>query len=393
MYKDALKIATFSWESLHSVRIGGLARAVTDLTEALAEKGNEVHLFTRTDEGQPEYDLINGVHVHRVDFPQSFNIIELAQNMCSAMVDRFWKTRDVSGEFDIVHGHDWMTVDAIHELKNQGYPTVLTYHSTEYARNGGEFGDWWEFEEISSKEWSGTYVADKVTAVSSSLLDEIRWLYNVPEWKIEVVQNGGELGNYKRDIDPGEIKKRYGIHPLAPVVLFIGRLEYQKGIDLLAQAIPHILDHRPDTEFIIVGRGGMRDYIEQMVQDLGVSDSVRFLGYISDEEYKEVLNACDIVCIPSRNEPFGLVLFEAWDAEKAVVATDVGGLSENIENFENGIKVFTYPESIAWGINYIIDDPEGVRQLGKRGKEKLKKTTWSHIADKYIDVYKDLLST
>lgn len=137
----------------------------------------------------------------------------------------------------------------------------------------------------------------------------------------------------------------------------------------------------------------MRDYIEGMVQDLGVSDSTRFLGYISDEEYKEALNACDIVCIPSRNEPFGLVLFEVWDAEKAVVATDVGGLSENIENFENGINVFTYPESIAWGINYIIDDPVGVRQLGKKGKEKLERTTWSHIADKYIDVHKEILST
>lgn len=388
------RVAVFSWESLHSFRVGGLAQAVSNLSSALAERGHEVHLFTRvdSDKEQPEYDLINGVHVHRVDFADSDNIIGFAHNMCMAMLDRFRYTEDEVGKFDVVHGHDWMVVDALHELNDEGYPIVLTYHSTEYARNGGEFGDWWEFDEISGKEWYGGYIADRVTAVSSALKDELMWLYNTPESKIEVVSNGGELDKYNEEIDPGRIKERYDIHPLAPLVLYVGRMEYQKGPDLLARAIPHVLDHRPDAKFIMVGRGGMKDYIQGMVDDMGVSDSVRILGYVSDHEYKEVLNACDIVCIPSRNEPFGLVLYEAWDAKKAVVATDVGGLSENIDNFENGIKVYTYPESIAWGINYIIDDRGGVEHLGERGKERLEKCTWPIQAGRYEKIYSELVS-
>ena len=389
---ESLRIGIFSWESLYSFRVGGLAQAVTDLCHALHNLGHEIHLFTRIYEVQSEYDKIDGLHVHRVSFPITYNIIELAQNMSEAMVDRFQYVKEDFGDFDIIHGHDWMTVQVLHRLNAEGYPTVLTYHSTEYGRNGGVFGDWWEFDEISSKEWYGGYVADRVTTVSSVMKNELMWLYNIPDWKIDVVANGGRVGKYKKKVDPGRVKERYGIHPLAPLVMFIGRLEYQKGPDILVDAIPRILSHRWDTEFIFAGKGGMRDHLEWKARDLGVSDSVRFLGYIPDEELKDILNASDIVCIPSRNEPFGLVLFEAWDAEKAVVATDVGGLGENIDNFENGIKVFPYPESVAWGINYVIDDPDGVEHLGKKGKEKLKDLTWPVIAMNYIETYRKVLS-
>lgn len=386
-----LRIAVFSWEALESIRVGGLAVAVSNLCRALAEKGHEVHLFTRRGEDQSDYDQVDGVHIQRCSFPLSYNIIELSHNLSNSMVERFHHVENQFGEFDLVHGHDWISVEALHQLQEEGYPSVLTYHSTEYGRNGGEFGDWWEFGEISSKEWYGGYVADRVTAVSNTLKRELMWLYNIPGWKMNVITNGGKLGEYKKDVDPGRVKERYGIHPLAPMILFIGRLEYQKGPDLLVKAIPHVLNNRWDAKFIIAGKGGMRDHLEYLADDLGVSDSVRILGYIPDEEYKDLLNACDMVCIPSRNEPFGLVLYEAWDAEKAVVATHVGGLKENIDNFENGIKIFPYPESVAWGINYIIDDPTGVEKLGKNGKEKLKKSTWPIIASQYEKTYSEIL--
>ncbi len=383
----------FSWESMHSVRVGGLAQAVTSLSQALAKKGHEIHLFTRIGENQSEYEQVNGVHYHRCGFHPGNNLLEFAGNMCGAMVERFHATEEIVGKFDLVHGHDWLVVDALHELKNEGYPVILTYHSTEYGRNGAEFGDWWEFREISNKEWYGGYIADRVTTISRAMKNELMWLYGTPEWKIDVAPNGGLIREFRKKVDPGRIKERYGIHPLAPVVLFVGRLVHQKGPDLLIEAVPHVLRHREDVKFIIAGGGdgGMRDYLERRTHELKVSDSVLFLGYVPDEEYTDILNASDMVCIPSRNEPFGLVLFEAWAAEKAVVATDIGGLGENIENFVDGIKVFGYPESIAWGINYIVNDPPGVRWLGANGKRKLRKSTWSRQANKYEKIYAKLM--
>lgn len=368
--------------------MGGLALAVTGMAKALARKGHEVHLFTRMGQGQGEYEQIDSVHYHRCGFHPGDNLLEYAWNMGQAMVERFSKVERSVGEFDIVHGHDWHVVDALNELRNRGYPVILSYHSTEYGRAGNIIGDWWEFKKISEKEWFGGYIASRVTAVSGALRDELIWLYQIPSEKIDIVPNGIYPEKYHRKIDPGRVKERYGIHPLAPMILFVGRLDHQKGPDLLVEAIPHVLRHRWDARFTILGNGEMRGHLERRVQDLGVSHAVRFLGTVPYWVYLDALNACDIVCIPSRNEPFGIVLLEAWAAEKAVVATDVGGLRENIENFVDGIKVFPYPESIAWGINYIIDDPYGVRWIGANGRKKAEeKFSWESAAEKLLRTY------
>jgi glycosyltransferase involved in cell wall biosynthesis len=384
-----MKIAVFSWESMYSIRTGGLAQAATELSEALAKKGHEVHFFTRMGEGQAEHEKINGVIYHRCAFDLGTNLMHYVENMCHAMVDRFYAIEKEVGGFDVLHGHDWHVVNALNRIKaEKGYPFVLTYHSTEYGRNGSAFGDWYEFKEVSGREWYGGLVADKIITVSHTMKGELMWLYNIPDWKIHVVPNGIKGERYRRNVDPGRVKERYGIHPLAPTILFIGRLVMQKGPDLLIETIPYVLHHRWDAKFIIAGDGGMRPSLEHRAWELGVSDAVRFLGYISDETYIELLNACDIVCIPSRNEPFGIVLLEAWSAEKAVVATDIGGPSENITNFKDGIKVYLNPWSIAWGINYIINDAKGVREMGKRGRETAERIfNWDIIASKTLEVY------
>jgi len=388
-----LRIALFSWESLHSIRCGGLAPAVSELADAIAAKGHEVHLFTRMGEGQGDYEKVNGVHYHRCIFPHGNGIMEYTDNMCRAMVDRFYATEEIVGRFDVVHGHDWHIVNALDELKRRGgYPVVLTYHSTEWGRNGSKVGDWWEYWAVSNKEWYGGYIGDRVVTLSQTMKDEVMSLYGTPSEKIEVLSNAVEIGRYHKKLDAGRVKERYGIHPLAPTILYIGRLTYQKGPDLLVSAIPRVLGKRWDARFVFVGDGGMRGHLEYLAKEASTSHAVHFLGYVPDEEYVELLNACDIVCIPSRNEPFGIVLLEAWSAGRAVVATNVGGLDENIVNFENGIKVYLSPESIAWGINYIIDDAEGVALLGKRGRRLVEeKFTWDKVAGRKIKLYRKLI--
>jgi len=371
---ETLKIAFFCWESLYSERVGGLARAATHLAETLA-RDHEVHFFTRG-EGEAE---VNGVCYHYCR-PFGENIVEYCRDMSIKMVDSFRQFD--KPRFDVLHFHDWHAVEAMHVLKDRN--TVFTYHSTEYGRNGNNFGDWWEFHEISGKEWYAGLIAKKVTTVSNTLKNEVMWLYNIPDWKVSVVPNGIIPEEFYADVEPGDVKKDYGIHPLTPVVLFAGRLVFQKGPDLLLDAIPLVLKHRWDAKFLFAGDGDMRGWLEERAKGL----PARFLGYLPDSEFVRLLNASDIVVIPSRNEPFGLVLLEAWSAERCVVATDVGGLAENIENFVDGIKVYVNPESIAWGINYVIDDPVGVGMLGRRGREKVNgQFRWEVVADKMLDVY------
>jgi len=111
----------------------------------------------------------------------------------------------------------------------------------------------------------------------------------------------------------------------------------------------------------------MQQFLEEQAGDLPVN----VVGYIPDYEYVRLLNAADIVVIPRRDEPFGLVLLEVRSAEKCVVASNAGGLHENIDAFENGIKVYVDHESLAWGINLMTDEPENAGTLGKRGRIKV----------------------
>ncbi|MEM2863653.1 MAG: glycosyltransferase family 4 protein [Candidatus Bathyarchaeia archaeon] len=108
-------------------------------------------------------------------------------------------------------------------------------------------------------------------------------------------------------------------------------------------------------------------------------------------EYLELLNSCDILCFPSRNEPFGIVLLEAWAAGKPVVASDVGGLGENIENFIDGVKVYVNPESVAWGINHLLNSPEAMRKVAEGGAIKVKNFDWRILARKLKNTYLSVL--
>jgi len=386
-----LRIAILAWESLYTIQVGGLGVVATKLAEGLAKAGHEVYFFTRRAPGQPEYMNINHVQYCTCVFNPGQNSLSFAYNMSKSMVEMVQKVASYEGRFDLIHGHDWLVVDALHDLKSIGYPIIFTYHSTEYGRNGGVFGDWWEFKEISGKEWYGGYIADRITTVSHYMKNELHWLYHIPLEKIDVIPNAVDLEGFKLEIDPGRIKERYGIHPLAPTIQFIGRLEYQKGPDLLLEAIPKVLANRWDVKFIFTGQGSMKSFLEHRASELGVSHAVRFLGFVPHWEFLELLNSCDIACFPSRNEPFGIALLEAWAAGKPVVATDVGGLGENIDNFINGVKVYTNPDSVAWGINYLLNSPETMRKVAEGGAEKVKEYSWDKIIGKLTETYRKIL--
>ena len=128
----------------------------------------------------------------------------------------------------------------------------------------------------------------------------------------------------------------------------------------------------------------MRAHCEYLARSMGVKHASHFLGYASDEVSRDWYNAANIVCMPSRNEPFGIVVLEAWDAGKTVVATDAVKL---IDNFKNGVTVYQNPDSIAWGINYVLDGL-GKAGFGEEGRRLIEEVyNWNEVADSTLKVY------
>jgi glycosyltransferase involved in cell wall biosynthesis len=385
-----MRIAMLSWESLHSISVGGVATVVTEMAAAMTRKGHEVHVFTRMGAGQSHYQQIDGVHYHRCPFNLQSNFIDEINDMCRSFVYHFSQTEDFIGPFDIVHAHDWLTSNAAVWIKHgRGKKTALTIHSTEYGRCGNNF---WggQSARIRDHERHGTYCADRVMTVSHALKNEIMWMYNVPEWKAKVVYNGINCHHFDGWINPAEVKAAYGIGPVDPTTLFVGRMAYQKGPDLLVEAIPFILHYYPHAKFIFVGDGEMRSSVERRACSLGVSHTTRFLGYRSGQELINFYKASDVVCVPSRNEPFGIVILEAWSAGKPVVASCNGGPSEFVWHEVDGLKIHDYPESIAWGIGNIFKDFEYARWMGRNGRAAVETSfSWDNIADQVLQIYQE----
>jgi glycosyltransferase involved in cell wall biosynthesis len=384
-----MRIAFFSWEAVHSVFVGGIGFHVTELACALERKGHEVHIFTRMARpDHPSYERIHGVHYHRCAFVGNPDFIEEVANMCRSFVDTFLATEDYIGPFDVIHGHDWLTTMALEWInKARRHKTIFTIHSTEYGRCGNNFFKG-KSQRIRHLEWLGSFCSDRVITVSNALKNEAMRIYSIPEPKMDVVYNGISYSDFDGWVDPGGVRRRYGVGPMDPMVLIVGRLVYQKGQDLLVSAIPYILNYHPNAKFVFVGDGEMRKDVEHQAQCTGVSHATRFLGKQSSWALKDLFKSTDCVCVPSRNEPFGIVILEAWSAGKPVVATVNGGPNEIVWHNVNGLKIQDNPQSIAWGIGTIFEDFDHARWIGHNGRMTVETAfSWDVIADETINAY------
>jgi glycogen synthase len=384
-----MRIALFSWESLHSISVGGVGVHVTELAAALERRKHEVHVFTRQGGGQPLYECIHSVHYHRCPFQLSENFVDEINNMCRAFVKNFFDCEDFIGTFDIVHAHDWLASNSVVWIKDGRHRrAILTMHSTEYGRNGNKFYGG-NSQRVHDHERHGTYCADQVITVSNQLKDEVKWLYQLPDHKVKVIYNGVNAQVFDYELDPGSIKRQHAMGPLDPMILFVGRLTVQKGPDILIRAIPYVLKFYPNARFVIVGDGHMRNDICALAHHLGVSHAVRILGHKRGEELNNLFKACDIVAVPSRNEPFGIVILEAWGAGKPVVSTKRGGPLEFVWHGVTGLQVDDTPESVAWGLGTLLADNKNCCWMGANGRAAVDAAfSWDKIAEQTEGVYR-----
>lgn len=384
-----MRIALLSWESRHSIAVGGLAAHVSDLAAALQQRGHDIHVFTRRDANQRRYDCIEGVHYHRCPFEPMRDRFAYVEAMCESFASRLGEAEDFYDcPFDVVHGHDWLSVRALTHAKNKlGRATVLTLHSTEFGRCGNQLCDG-DSRRIRDIEWEGTYVAEHVVGVSGALLDEVHWLYSLPVDKTSVIYNGVDVGRFDGDVDVSAVRGSCNVREDDPMILFVGRLAWQKGPDLLMGAMPGLLSYYPSAKFVFVGDGEMRASLESKSRTSGTGSATRFLGHRTGRELVGLFRSSDIVCVPSRNEPFGIVILEAWSAKKPVVVTRRGGPAEFVRHGKTGLVVSDNQDSIGWGVGTALAHRQDVKQMGQNGRQVAEERfSWNEIAGRTEEVY------
>ncbi len=380
-----VKILMLSWE-YPPYKIGGIAEHVGALSRALARGGHEVHVVTPGRYGGYEQQP-GGVHLHRIEVdPYTPDYIA---RMNEGMKE-FGASIIYGYDIDVIHAHDWMVSDAAIELaKTHRIPLVATMHSTEFGRSGG-IKEAYQMR-IHEKEQRLVSTADHVIVCSESMKKELKGLFGIGD-NISVVPNGVEVSKFSLKIDRGALKSRFCGSRDTKMILFLGRLVYQKGVNVLIGAMPRILAECPDTKLVIVGEGPMRMQLEREAFLLGVAEHVVFTGYLDDYTVRCLLKAADVLVMPSMYEPFGIVVLEAMAARVPVVASDVGGISELINDGE-GLKV--PPDNsyaLADAIVAVLTG-EDVLDMVERGYNKAIAMDWDGIAEATAGIYMHVLTS
>jgi len=208
-----------------------------------------------------------------------------------------------------------------------------------------------------------------------------------------VIPNAIDTTQYHTSADREMVRQRYGVGYGEKLILCVGRLVPQKGIEYFIRAIPQIARRYPEAKYIIVGEGWSRDILEAEARASGHGKKIRFTGFASDQEVIDLMTSADVLVVPSIYEPFGIVALEGMATGVPLVASQVGGLAEVVDHDRTGIFVYPRsPDSIAWGIDQILSDPDHAKWLTENAKEKLHKAySWETVAMKTVEVYRKVV--
>ncbi len=283
------------------------------------------------------------------------------------------------GSFDVIHAHDWLVAYAAKTLKTAySIPLVCTIHATEAGRNSGIRDEQQRY--INDTEWMLTYESSEVIVNSNYMRSELQRLFGLPYEKINVIPNGVNLNMYDGIEKDYDFRRKYAMDN-EKIILFMGRLVYEKGIQTLIAAMPKILNHYHDAKLLIAGKGGMIDELRNQVNYLGLGNKVYFTGYLGSKDVQRMYKCADVSVFPSTYEPFGIVALEAMLSGTPIVVSDVGGLNEIVDHGVNGMKSYAgNANSLADSILTLLFDQKLCDTVTKNAVSKVKdEYNWTKI--------------
>lgn len=418
------KILMFGWE-LPPFNSGGLGVACFEMAKSISSKNTDVtfvlpkkqkynHQFMKVT--FPDDDVAekrardeiaqNNIEVKEIDTPitpyltekEYEELVRLGKisqktgkysNYSQDLVGEVMRYGEEAGSiarrenFDIIHVHDWLSYPAgIKAKKVSKKPLVAHVHALEYDRCH-EAGVNRRIVEI---EKAGLEAADKVITVSKLTKERVMKYYGISSEKIEVVHNGIALGESLSGQENLESLKKGG----KKLVLFTGRITYQKGVDYLVTAAKKALQIDPKIVFMIVGSGDMLNQIIAQTASLGISDHFYFPGFLRGKELASVYAAADLYVMPSVSEPFGLVALEALAAKVPVILSKQSGAGEVLNH---ALKVdFWDTDELANKIASVLHYNSLRHSMIKNGFKEVEQCNWNVAADKCLQIYNSFAS-
>lgn len=287
--------------------------------------------------------------------------------------------KDLEGQFDVIHAHDWLTYFAgIAAKRVSGKPLVVHMHATEYDRSGENINT-----QTYAIERAGMHAADRVIAVSNLTRNIVIEKYGVPAEKVVTVHNA------VRFAENGSAAPERGVSD--KIITFLGRITYQKGPDYFVEAAAKVLKRVPNVRFVMAGSGDMMNHIIRRVARLGIADRFHFTGFLRGEDVHRMFQLSDVYVMPSVSEPFGISPLEAMRSNVPVIISKQSGVAEVLDY---AVKVDYWDvDAMADAMYALITYPALSSMFAKKGLEEVTSLKWNDAAAKIKRVYEDAVAS
>ncbi len=362
------------WTQLYWPYIGGVEVHGANFLRSMRIRGHQFAVVTSHGSlNLPDHDEYEDVPIYRFPFQTA-----LANgNMDQLMIAR-QRLIQLKLDFkpDLVHIQlsDPSAFFHLQTMTVEPTSTLISFHVSLPSSSSG--GDTLLEKILVSSDW--------ITANSKAVLSDVRHLVPDIVNKSSCIYGGLEPSHL--------IPQPLSFH--SPKLLCLGRLVIDKGFDLAIDAFSKLIERYPNARLVIAGDGPARSALEQQVRSLGIDHTVEFCGWVNPAEVPHLLNTSTIIVVPSRcREAFGLVVLQAAQMARPVVAARVGGLPEVVADYETGLVVDKEnPQALANAIAFLLDHPDEAVRMGKQAQIRANaKFNWKKHIDAYDQLYQKLL--
>lgn len=383
---------------------------VRDLTRALGALGVHVDVFTRSqDEHVPHVVHELGYGNRVVHVPAGPEVPVPKERLADFVpeftfgVEAFARNKGI--HYDVIHSHYWLSGLAAASLSDAwgGTPIVQMFHTlgemkNRVARSEAER----ERPERITAEKSILARADRIIVATLAEQTQLRFLYKATDRRLEIVPPGVDLSHFY-EIPSDEAKLFVGLKPDNRMILFVGRIEPLKGVDTLIRAMSrldstkvgrpvHLAIIGGDPEASPLDMSAEMTKLQQLCDNLGLDQSVIFLGKRRQDTLPYYYSAAEVVVMPSHYESFGMVALEAMACGTPVIASDVGGLGLLVQD---GVTGFTLPDDepdlLSDRLNLLLGDSELRAKMGQAAAEYARDYSWERIAKRIAEIYVELV--
>jgi D-inositol-3-phosphate glycosyltransferase len=371
---------------------GGMSVYISELAHELGRRGHRIDIYTRLHNGdhQPIIERGENVRLIHLDIADNGNLSKLT---LYPYLSKFYQSleayrRNAQLTYDVIHSHYWLSGRLGTWAQNEwNRPHVVTFHTLGESKNRAA-GNNREPELRIATEKKLAHTCHRMVVPTEREKDSLVHLYGAPEGKIGVVPCGVNLKLFRPE-EKLLARQRLGFKPHDVMLLYVGRFDALKGLDILLAAMTY-LKISDRLRLVIVGGDGENNHAHQSLKrkthDLGISERCVFTGPIEPKKLPPYYNSADVLVIPSRYESFGLVSLEALACGLPVVSTPVGAMDDLLRDV-GAIRVVgnRSPESLAGEIQSLVAD----QSLPSAAEIRACVTeySWSRVADAILKEY------